>query len=207
MQCPECQFENREEAKFCSECGYKFRITCPKCRHKIIPESKFCDECGYDLRQFKDPPAIDYSEPQSYTPKFLADKILTNRSSIEGERKLVTVLFAEVANYTSISENGSIQRGENQCYLAKAPQNTQVPDTIHGIIAARMDRREDNLKHTMQVASVIGRDFTFRILQTITRMQKELKSYLLNLQGLEFIKKRRRCLSHEFVGRSTCPRK
>jgi class 3 adenylate cyclase len=47
---------------------------------------------------------IDYSEPQSYTPKFLADKILTSRTSLEGERKLVTVLFADVANYTSISE-------------------------------------------------------------------------------------------------------
>ena len=49
-------------------------------------------------------PPIDYSEPQSYTPKLLADKILTTRSSLEGERKLVTVLFADVANYTSMSE-------------------------------------------------------------------------------------------------------
>jgi tetratricopeptide (TPR) repeat protein len=62
-----------------------------------------------------------------------------------------------------------------------------VPDTIQGIIAARMDRLEDNLKRTMQVASVVGRDFAFRILQTITGMREELKSYLLNLQGLEFI--------------------
>jgi class 3 adenylate cyclase/tetratricopeptide (TPR) repeat protein len=52
----------------------------------------------------KDTPSIDYSQPQSYTPKFLADKILTTRSSIEGERKLVTVLFSDVANYTAMSE-------------------------------------------------------------------------------------------------------
>lgn len=52
----------------------------------------------------KEAPSIDYSQPQSYTPKHLADKILTTRSSIEGERKLVTVLFADVANYTAISE-------------------------------------------------------------------------------------------------------
>jgi len=67
------------------------------------------------------------------------------------------------------------------------PSDIQVPDTIQGIIAARMDRLEDNLKRTMQVASVIGRDFAYRILQTITGMREELKSYLLNLQGLEFI--------------------
>jgi class 3 adenylate cyclase len=59
--------------------------------------------CPRPEKNEKTPP-IDYSEPQSYTPKYLADKILTSRSSIEGERKLVTVLFADVANYTSFSE-------------------------------------------------------------------------------------------------------
>jgi len=104
MKCPECQFDNREEAKFCSECGCEFEIECPDCAAKIRAESKFCDECGYDLRQPKEAPSIDYSEPQSYTPKFLADKILTTRTSFEGERKLVTVLFADVANFTSMTE-------------------------------------------------------------------------------------------------------
>jgi hypothetical protein len=61
-------------------------------------------KCGCDLRESVDAPPIDYSQPESYTPKFLADKILTTRSSIEGERKLVTVLFADVANYTSTAE-------------------------------------------------------------------------------------------------------
>ena len=50
-----------------------------------------------------------------------------------------------------------------------------------------MDRLEENLKRTMQVASVIGRDFAFRILQSTTGMREELKYYLLDLQGLEFI--------------------
>ena len=104
MKCPECSFDNRKEAKFCSECGYKFTIVCSKCSHKNRPGSKFCDECGHDLRQLKEDPGIDYSKPQSYTPTFLADKILTTRSSIEGERKLVTVMFADVADYTAISE-------------------------------------------------------------------------------------------------------
>ncbi len=50
-----------------------------------------------------------------------------------------------------------------------------------------MDRLEEALKRIMQVASVIGRDFAFRILQAISGMQEELKSHLRNLQGLEFI--------------------
>lgn len=104
MICPECQFENRDGAKFCKECGSKLEIQCPSCGFQYQPGSKFCDECGHDLRASKESPTIDLDQPQSYTPKFLADKILTSRRSIEGERKLVTVLFADVANYTSISE-------------------------------------------------------------------------------------------------------
>jgi len=77
---------------------------CSGCGKTNPPESKFCNECGHDLSMPKAPPRIDYDRPQSYTPKFLVDKILTTRSSIEGERKLVTVMFADVAGFTRISE-------------------------------------------------------------------------------------------------------
>ena len=104
MKCPKCQFENREGAKFCKKCGNKLELICPSCGHPYEPDSVFCDECGHDLKAPKEAPPINYSEPQSYTPKFLADKILTTRNSIEGERKFVTVFFADVTSYTSISE-------------------------------------------------------------------------------------------------------
>jgi len=104
MKCPKCRHENPEDARFCNGCGEKLEIACPACG-KVNPQgSRFCNGCGHDLRKTEEPPDIDYAEPQSYTPKFLADKILTTRSAIEGERKLVTVLFADVVNYTSISE-------------------------------------------------------------------------------------------------------
>ncbi|MBC2713678.1 MAG: AAA family ATPase, partial [Desulfobacteraceae bacterium] len=102
MKCPKCQAENQEARKFCRECGAKLLLLCPQCNSENIPGDKFCGECGHSLKEPTKPP--DYSEPQSYTPKFLADKILTSRSSIEGERKLVTVLFADVAGFTSMSE-------------------------------------------------------------------------------------------------------
>lgn len=95
-------------------------------------------------------------------------------------------LFMEEFTHTLL-ENGSIQRKDNQYVLSEKSSDIQVPDTIQGIIAARIDRLEDNLKLTMQFASVIGRDFAFRILQTITGLREELKGYLINLQGLEFI--------------------
>lgn len=104
MECTKCQFVNPVGTKFCGECGTKLESICPSCSSSNPPNFKFCGECGHDLLKAEEVPPIDYSKPQSYTPKFLADKILTTRSSIEGERKLVTVLFADVANYTSMAE-------------------------------------------------------------------------------------------------------
>jgi class 3 adenylate cyclase/tetratricopeptide (TPR) repeat protein len=104
MKCPECQAENRETRKFCGKCGAPLSVKCPQCSSENLPGEDFCGECGQDLRAPKKTAPIDYAQPQSYTPKHLADKILTTRTSIEGERKLVTVFFADVANYTSVSE-------------------------------------------------------------------------------------------------------
>jgi class 3 adenylate cyclase/tetratricopeptide (TPR) repeat protein len=104
MKCPKCQIDNPETRKFCYECGSKLVIICSQCGCENLLRDKFCGDCGYKLKEVTEAPAIDYSEPQSYTPKFLADKILTNRNSIEGERKVVTVLFADVANYTAMAE-------------------------------------------------------------------------------------------------------
>ena len=104
MRCPKCQFENPDENKFCRECGSKLQLACPQCAAEILSSDKFCGKCGDALKEPIQTPAIDYSKPQTYTPKFLADKILTNRGILEGERKLVSVLFADVANYTAMSE-------------------------------------------------------------------------------------------------------
>ena len=104
MKCPQCSAENSETRKFCRECGEKLVLKCPKCNSENLPGDKFCGDCGCDLAKPDEYPPIDYKEPQSYTPKHLADKILNTRSAIEGERKLVTVLFADVANYTAMAE-------------------------------------------------------------------------------------------------------
>lgn len=95
-------------------------------------------------------------------------------------------LFVEELTH-SLLENGSIQQEDHRFVLARKASDMEVPETIQGIISARMDRVEENLKRIMQVASVIGREFAFRILQTITEMKEDLKASLLNLEGLEFI--------------------
>jgi class 3 adenylate cyclase/tetratricopeptide (TPR) repeat protein len=105
MRCPGCQNELPDGSKFCKECGRKLEFVCPRCGREVPPASKFCLECGRDLRTAKTAPRLDYDRPHSYTPKYLADKILTTRASIEGERKIVTVMFADVAGSTAMFEN------------------------------------------------------------------------------------------------------
>jgi len=104
MKCPKCQTDNPEGMKFCGRCGGKLEKVCPKCNFSNPLDFMYCGKCGNTLEELQTVPSIDYSKPKSYTPKSLADKILTARSSIEGERKLVTVFFADVANFTAMSE-------------------------------------------------------------------------------------------------------
>jgi len=99
----------------------------------------------------------------------------------------------------SLLENGSIERKEHEYILSRRASEIEVPDTLQGIIAARIGRVEESLKRIMQVASVIGREFAFRILQTIMGMRQELKSQLLNLQGLEFISEKQLFPELEYI--------
>ena len=104
MQCSACGHQNRETAKFCKMCGQKLELKCPSCGHACQPDSHFCDECGHACQESKGPPPVALKSPKTYTPKYLADKILTTRGYIEGERKLVTIMAADVTRYTAISE-------------------------------------------------------------------------------------------------------
>ena len=93
MKCSNCQTDNPDTGKFCRECGAKLSHICPQCGYENLIEDKFCGECGHALADSEADHQFDYSQPQTYTPKFLAEKILDTRSTIEGERKLVTVLL------------------------------------------------------------------------------------------------------------------
>ena len=101
--------------------------TCPQCGSETLPDDTFCGECGHDLRKPKETKPLDYDQPHSYTPKHLADKILTTRSSIEGERKLVTVLFADVAGFTSISKTSILRKSTDHGRLLSDPDGRDPP--------------------------------------------------------------------------------
>jgi uncharacterized membrane protein YvbJ len=89
MQCPWCQAENREGARFCRECGTGFGAVCSSCGAKIDVGSKFCDICGAPLAASSPVGSASsrYTSPEGYTPKHLAEKMLMSKSALEGERK------------------------------------------------------------------------------------------------------------------------
>jgi len=110
MKCPNCQTENPDDAKFCSECGNKLELACPGCG-KVNPlGDKFCGKCGFNLTLPSELSSKDLSfdekldKIQRYLPKGLTEKILTQRDKIEGERKQVTVMFCDMEGFTSLVE-------------------------------------------------------------------------------------------------------
>ncbi len=96
MQCPRCQHETPPDAQFCPECGARLALVCAQCGTANAASHKFCKTCGHPLGATAAPPAQKFASPDAYTPKHLAEKILTSRSALEGERKQVTVLFADL---------------------------------------------------------------------------------------------------------------
>ena len=103
MVCPVCRKESPPGAASCVHCGIRHGVICPACRQELPLSAKFCFECGQPLgsKAFIPP---RFASPEMYTPKHLAEKILASRSTLEGERKLVTVLFADIQGSLELFE-------------------------------------------------------------------------------------------------------
>src|SRR5262245_15738027 len=102
MQCPQCQADNREGRRFCAKCGGALAQACSACGFVNEPGEDFCGGCG--TRLAAPPPVVQpptaaeprFASPESYTPQHLAERIISSRGALEGERKQVTVLFADL---------------------------------------------------------------------------------------------------------------
>ncbi len=106
MQCASCQQDVPEESKFCLQCGAALSARCSGCGAELPPGSRFCNQCGAAVGggATEAPPAAKERAPLDYTPKHLAEKILNQKSALEGERKQVTVLFADVKGSLDMQE-------------------------------------------------------------------------------------------------------
>lgn len=125
MKCWNCSFENPPGAKFCSNCGQQQQRACPNCNTVNPAGSKFCNNCGYNLQTADTKPQAPETAPaagparpspasqpsreslvEKYMTKQVADKLEAARASraVEGERRIVTILFCDVKGSTSMAE-------------------------------------------------------------------------------------------------------
>ena len=114
MQCRQCRHEVPADAQFCPECGVRLTLACTDCGTENGPGAKFCKKCGRALGAAPAPEreSTRFASPQSYTPRHLAEKILTSKNAMEGERKQVTVLFCDIANSTELAQR---LEGRSRC--------------------------------------------------------------------------------------------
>lgn len=117
MKCLNCGFDNPQNAKFCNDCGQPQQRACPACSTVNPAGAKFCNNCGTNLQtqsaapQAAPPPAAaPAAKRESLVEKFMtkqvADKLDAARAarSVEGERRIVTILFCDVKGSTSMAE-------------------------------------------------------------------------------------------------------
>jgi class 3 adenylate cyclase len=97
MKCARCQHQNEAGAKFCEECAALLALLCVNCGRQLSPTAKFCPRCAHPTGvALQATAAPRFTAPESYTPKHLAERILNSKAALEGERKQVTVLFADL---------------------------------------------------------------------------------------------------------------
>ena len=104
MKCTSCQFDNPEGMNFCGKCGSPLAMACPSCGYQNPAEAKACKQCKGKIVHDDVVPGYAKRSALEYTPRFLLERTLKYKSAMVGERKLVSVLFADVADFTGIAE-------------------------------------------------------------------------------------------------------
>ena len=186
MICTKCRHNNRDEAKFCEECGAPFVIKCGSCGAELSAKAKFCSECGTLAGQKVAQPALNqpphFETPKSYTPKHLAEKILTSRAAIEGERKQVTVLFADLKGSMELFSD----RDPEQARRLLDPVLNHMMDAVHRYEGTVNQVMGDGIM-ALFGAPLAHEDHAIRACYAALRMQETVKHYAEGVRRTEGI--------------------
>lgn len=175
MKCPQCQTANVAEAAFCDECGARLETTCPSCGEPNRPSAKFCNKCGHAVGQPGTSPSshvAKFAVPRSYTPSHLAEKILTSRGAIEGERKLVTNLFADLKSSMELLAD----RDPEEAHNLLDPVVEQLMDAVHRYEGTVSEVRGDGIMAIFG-APVAHEDHAQRACYAALDMQAAIRRY------------------------------
>lgn len=167
MRCTACGCDSPSHAKFCAECGRALTARCGACGTELPPPAKFCLECGTKVVVG----AVQPTAPRE-TPRHLADKILTSRAAIEGERKQVTVLFADM-------------KGSLELLADRDPEDArQILDPVVERMMEAVHRYEGTVNNAMGDgimalfgAPIAHEDHAIRACYAALRMQDSVRRY------------------------------
>src|SRR6266851_4580237 len=105
MRCNKCGTESRTGRKFCANCGNALAIRCPKCTAENEPSSKFCEDCGAPLTAAPPRARVEGAPPTPGEIHIAAGVNDSASAALDGERKTVTALFADIKGSMELLED------------------------------------------------------------------------------------------------------
>jgi len=185
VNCLHCQAQNPGDAVFCENCGSRLEVVCPNCGGATRLGAKFCKKCGQRLLEAA-PAALvtagKFGSVEAYTPRHLAEKILISKNALEGERKQVTVLFADM-------------KGSMELLADRDPEDARkILDPILEHMMEAVHRYEGTVNQVMGdgIMALFGaplahEDHAVRACYAALRMQESVKKYAQSIQRTEGI--------------------
>jgi class 3 adenylate cyclase/tetratricopeptide (TPR) repeat protein len=181
MKCPRCEQENPPQAKFCLECAAPLALRCANCGTQLPAGAKFCFECATPVGASGSAPK--FSSPENYTPKHLAARIINSKAALEGERKQVTILFADL-------------KGSMELLADRDPEESRkILDPVLELMMEAVHRYEGTVNQVMGdgIMALFGaplahEDHAVRACYAALRMQEAVRRYsdeLRRTQGVE----------------------
>jgi class 3 adenylate cyclase/tetratricopeptide (TPR) repeat protein len=174
MKCPRCQQDAPPDAEFCPACGTKLAAVCTQCGTANASGHNFCKKCGQPLNSAAGarPVGQRFASPEGYTPRHLAEKILTSKAALEGERKQVTVLFADL-------------KGSMELLADRDPEEARkILDPVLELMMEAVHRFEGTVNQVMGdgIMALFGaplahEDHAVRGCYAALRMQESVKQY------------------------------
>src|SRR5579862_5540568 len=170
MKCENCGAENPAEQKFCNQCAAPFKRRCPKCGHENAPTAKFCGECAAPLVVTEGSGRSPAAAVPTSAISVAAEQ--AEASSIDGERKTVTALFADIKGSTELEQD--LDPEEARAIID--PALKLMIDAVRRYDGYIVQSTGDGI-FALFGAPVAHEDHPQRALYAALRMQEELKRY------------------------------
>src|SRR5262245_44391825 len=173
MKCARCQHQNEDGARFCEECAAPLALACVNCGRQLSPTAKFCPGCAHPTGlapQAKAAPR--FTSPEGYIPKHLAERILNSRAALEGERKQVTVLFADLKGSMELLAD----RDPEEARRLLDPVLERMMEAVHRYEGTVNQVMGDGIM-ALFGAALAHEDHAVRACYAALRMQESVKKY------------------------------